>query len=64
MSTEIKESTDIAIIVRDNPGIVLFDTQKYDEFYQSKKREVESFVPDITTESGRKAMPTKSLTSH
>ncbi len=56
MSTEVKETTDIAIIVRDNPGIVLFDAPKYDEFFQKKKQEVESFVADITTESGRKAI--------
>lgn len=56
MSAEVSESTDIAIIVRDNPGIVLFDAPKYDEFLKKKREEVESFVADITTDAGRKAI--------
>jgi len=52
----VSESTSIAIIVESNPGIVLIDKVKREEFYEHVKREVESFVPDLSTDKGRKAI--------
>ncbi len=52
----IEESTDIAVIVKSNPGIVLFEADKYDDFLRSKRAEVEAFLPDLSTEKGRKAV--------
>ena len=51
-----KPTTNIAIIVESNPGIVLIDKVKREEFYEHVKREVESFVPDLSTDKGRKAI--------
>jgi hypothetical protein len=57
MSIEIEsESTAVAAAVAANPGIVLIDKAKRDEFYAYIKREVEEFVPDLTTEKGRKTI--------
>ncbi len=50
------ESTDIAIRVEANAGIVLTDNKAREQFYSYIKREVESFVPDVTTDKGRKAI--------
>ncbi len=49
-------STAIERVVADNPGLVLVDRQKRDELYDHIRREVDSFVPDLTTETGRKAI--------
>lgn len=48
--------TDIAVIVAQNPAIVLVDTQKRDDLYAHIRREVEAFVPDVSTAKGRDAI--------
>lgn len=47
-------STDIEIRVRSNAAIVLTDKKVRQEFYSYIRQEVESFVPDLTTDKGRK----------
>jgi hypothetical protein len=46
--------TAIVAVVEANPGIVLVDKIKREEFYNHVKREVESFVHDLSTDAGRK----------
>lgn len=46
----------IAIIVAQNPAIVLVDQSKRDDLYAHIKREVEAHVPDLTTAKGRDAI--------
>lgn len=48
--------TDIEIRVRSNAAIVLTDKKVRQEFYSYIRQEVESFVPDLTTDKGRKAV--------
>lgn len=49
-------SNSIAIIVAQNPAIVLVDQGKRDDLYAHIKREVEAHVPDLTTAKGRDAI--------
>lgn len=49
-------STDIVLAVEASPLIVLTDAKTYSSFYDAMKAEVEAFVPDLTTVSGRKAI--------
>ncbi len=44
----------LALIVNQKPEIVLLDKEKGEAFYRECKAEVEAFVPDVTTEKGRK----------
>ncbi len=55
-SGETSQSTDIAVRVEADAGIVLIDKKAREQFYSYIKREVESFIPDITTDKGRKAI--------
>lgn len=54
MSSETLESLELQ--VRDNPAVIVTDRKKEDDFYEHVKREVESFVPDLSTEAGRRAV--------
>ena len=49
-------SNSIAVIVAQNPAIVLVDQGKRDDLYAHIKREVEAHVPDLTTTKGRDAI--------
>lgn len=49
-------SNSIAVIVAQNPAIVLIDQGKRDDLYAHIKREVEAHVPDLTTAKGRDAI--------
>lgn len=37
-----------------NPGLVLLDRERFDQFYEAIKAETDKLVPDLTTEKGRK----------
>ncbi len=50
------ESAALEVRVTQNPGLVLVDKKVREEFYEHVRREVESFVPDLTTDKGRKAI--------
>lgn len=50
------ENMSIEIAVSKNPSIVLLDRAKFTALYDHVKREVEAFVPDLTTDKGRKAI--------
>lgn len=47
-------TTDIAVIVADNPAIVLADRAKRDDLFAHIKREIAAFEPDLSTATGRK----------
>ena len=49
-------STDIVVAVAANPGLVLLDRQRFDQFYEAIKEETDKLVPDLTTEKGRAAI--------
>jgi len=49
-------STDIVVIVSANPGIVLTEREKFNEFYAKMKAETDTLVPDTSTEKGRVAI--------
>lgn len=46
-------STDIVTIVSQNPGIVLLDREKFNQFYERMKAETDKLVPDTSTKKGR-----------
>lgn len=48
------EQTNIIVAVNDNPGLVLLDQQRFNQFYEAIKQETDRLVPDLTTERGRK----------
>ena len=48
--------SEIAVAVASNPAIVLLDTGKRDDLYAHIQREVDDFVPDLTTVKGREAI--------
>lgn len=50
------ETPDIATVVETNPVSVLVDEKLYERFYNRCKAEVDEFVPDLTTETSRKAI--------
>jgi colicin import membrane protein len=50
------ETTAIELAVAQNPAIVLMDKAKRNALYEHIRHEVETFVPDLTTEAGRKAV--------
>jgi len=45
---------EIAVIVSQTPAVVLIDDKQREAFYAYIEREVAAFVPDTTTEKGRK----------
>lgn len=49
-------STDIAVIVADNPALILADEGKRDDLLAHIKAEIEKFEPDLTTAKGRDAI--------
>lgn len=49
-------SNSIAVIVAQNPAVVLIDQGKRDDLYAHIRREVEAHVPDLTTNKGRDAI--------
>lgn len=55
---ESTESTDIAVMVTANAELVLLHPEKREELYAHIRQEIESFVPDLTTDRGRKAIAT------
>ena len=52
---ETAETTDIALAVNENPGIVLLDTQKFDAWYDKLKAEAPTDA-DVTTRKGQDAL--------
>lgn len=50
------EQTSLAIFEVQNPVAVLTDSAKFESFYERIRAETEAHVPDLTTESGRKAI--------
>ena len=52
MKTE--EETSIELAVQANPALVFADREKFSALYEFMEREVAAFVPDLTTETGRK----------
>jgi len=40
--------------VNANPGLVLLDKERFNQFYEAIKEETDKLVPDLTTEKGRK----------
>lgn len=49
-------ATSIAIIVEQNPVVVLLDNAKREQLYEHIQREVDAFGPDLTTQKGRDAI--------
>jgi colicin import membrane protein len=50
----IETGTSIVALVEATPVVVLTDKQKFSEFYEAMRAEVDAHVPDLTTEKGRK----------
>jgi hypothetical protein len=48
--------TDVSLIVASTPAIVFTDPKKAEQFFAHIEAEVEGFVPDLTTVTGRKAI--------
>lgn len=46
--------SDIVVQVNADPGLVLLDRQRFNQFYEAIKEETDKLVPDLTTEKGRK----------
>jgi len=46
--------TNIVVQVSANPGLVLLDRERFNQFYEAIKDETDKLVPDLTTEWGRK----------
>jgi colicin import membrane protein len=49
-------TTDIAVVVSQNPGVVLVDTAKFDAFYEKLKADADTLPIDLTTKKGRDAI--------
>jgi DNA repair exonuclease SbcCD ATPase subunit len=49
-------TTDIVVAVNADPGLVLLDRQRFDQFYEAIKEETDKLVPDTTSEKGRAAI--------
>ncbi|MCF1502160.1 hypothetical protein L0F51_00065 [Afifella sp. H1R] len=56
LAEAVETSTDIIKHVEANPTLVLIDSEKFEVFYAEILREVEAFVADTSTPSGRKAI--------
>lgn len=56
VATLERSSTDIIVAVNADPGLVLLDCQRFDQFYEAIKAETDKLVPDLTTERGRAAI--------
>lgn len=61
MTTQIVEgaqtgSTDIAMIIETTPALILQDAKKKAALFESIEQEIADFVPDLTTDKGRKAI--------
>ena len=56
ISKPAEEATEVAVITPQNAVTVLTDPAKFDAFYQRIKAEADSHVPDLTSETGRKAI--------
>lgn len=53
-SDNTEAGTDIVVQVSANPGLVLLDRERFNQFYEAIKEETDRLVPDLTTEKGRK----------
>lgn len=49
-----RAGTSIVVQVSANPGLVLLDRERFNQFYEAIKEETDRLVPDLTTERGRK----------
>lgn len=49
-------STDIALLVTDNPALILADEEKRDDLLTSIKSKIAAFEPDLSTAKGRAAI--------
>lgn len=48
------QETGVIALVNENPGLVLLDKARFNQFYEAIKGETDKLVPDLTTEKGRK----------
>lgn len=48
--------TSIVVQVSANPGLVLLDRERFNQFYEAIKEETDKLVPDLSTEKGRAAI--------
>jgi colicin import membrane protein len=55
-TNEKKSGTDIVLQVSEDPGLVLLDRERFNQFYEAVKEETDKLVPDLTTEKGRSAI--------
>lgn len=53
MSTT-EETTSIELVIQQTPSVALLDPKKKEELYAFLEREIEAFVPDLSTETSRK----------
>lgn len=51
---EYTPQTALVAQVNENPGLVLLDRERFNQFYEAIKAETDKLVPDLTTEKGRK----------
>lgn len=51
-----EEATSIAVVVANNPVVVLLDNKKRGDLYAHIEQEIAAFVPDLTTAKGRDAI--------
>ena len=48
--------TDLVASVAAQPGLVILDRERFNQFYEAVKAETDKLVPDLTTEKGRAAI--------
>lgn len=48
--------TDLVAAVAAEPGLVILDRERFNQFYEAVKAETDKLVPDLTTEKGRAAI--------
>lgn len=56
LEKDATQTTAVAVITEQNALTVLTDPKKFDSFYERVKAETDAFVPDLSTDAGRKAI--------
>lgn len=56
MLSMAEANPNIAVLIETTPALVFSDRQKADELFAHIEQEITSFVPDLSTEKGRKAV--------
>jgi len=54
VKTEEQESTAIEVVIAQTPSVALLDPKQKEELYAFLEREIDAFVPDLSTETSRK----------